>query len=111
MVKVSDSKSTVQPNRSKKDQRGGAKKWTLSHLPPGSAVEFTDVLVPLARRKAGISERPWTGLNVEEVQNLVDTTYGAEKYVVRKDDVWCDLVCVKLVLFSNLYLLLDWIPA
>ena len=59
-----------------------------------------------------MSERPWTGMKVEDVQGLVDATYGAQNYIVRKDDVWCDLVCIGFVLFSNLlYLLLDWIPA
>jgi len=107
---VSAPKSTVQPQRSKKDQRGGAKKWTLGHLPPGTAVQFTDLLVPLARIKAGRFERPWTGMHVEEVQELVDAVYGAQTYLVRKDDVWCDLVCITFVLFSNLYLVLDCIP-
>lgn len=101
MVKVSESKSTIQPQRSKKDQCGGAKKWTLSHLPPGTASQFTDSLVPLAKVKAGTSEKPWAGLSVEEVQSLVDATYGAENYIVRKDDVWYDLVCIKSVIFIN----------
>ena len=75
----------------KKAQRGGALKWTLNHLPYGTSSAFTELLVPLAKIKAGTLDA-WEGLSPQHIQHLVDVTYPGEGHIVEDDDVWSGLV-------------------
>jgi hypothetical protein len=61
------------------------------HLPQGAASGFTDYVAPLAKIKAG-TLAAWEGLSSVQIQTLVDTVYGPKTYIVKHDDVWCDLV-------------------
>jgi hypothetical protein len=89
MIKISDSKPIRAP--SKKNARGGARKWTLHHLPDGTADVFTKTIVPLAKLKAGTLP-PWHSLSEEDVKSIVDEVFDENDYDIREGDVWCDLV-------------------
>ncbi|PPQ76985.1 hypothetical protein CVT24_009480 [Panaeolus cyanescens] len=87
---------------SKKQQRGGDKKWSLKHLPGvGTSEKFTSVLVPLAKVKVAASAHPWMPLSVEEVQELVNTVFPDEEFTVEDDDVWCGLISYRLSNWRN----------
>ncbi|KAJ6600852.1 hypothetical protein B0H10DRAFT_2441025 [Mycena sp. CBHHK59/15] len=62
----------------KKEQRGNARKWTLEHLPRGTAAEFTTHVVPLARELLGTME-PWASLTVPQIQGIVNRVYKQGK--------------------------------
>lgn len=79
-------------------RRGSAKKWKLQHLPSSASQDnFTHVLVPLAKCKAGASPDPWSSLSLDEIQALIDEVFskaaGNVDFEVKTDDVWCGLVC------------------
>lgn len=76
---------------SKKEVRGGAEKWNLSHLPPGTSDDFTKYVVPMARLKAG-TLLPWGDLSASQIQVIIDEVYKEGLYAVHKDDVWTGLV-------------------
>ncbi|KAJ6632008.1 hypothetical protein B0H10DRAFT_2426924 [Mycena sp. CBHHK59/15] len=80
---------------SRKEQRGGNAKWTLQHLPPGTASEFTDEVVALARELVG-TVVPWARLNVPQIQDLVDKVFGSGKFEVTADGPWVRLVGYRL---------------
>ncbi|KAG6835350.1 hypothetical protein H0H93_002301 [Arthromyces matolae] len=82
--------------------RGGATKWNLAHLPPGTSQLFTDKIAPLARIKAGRKE-PWAGLSRDEVQEIVDEVLGKDEYEVKDGDVWSDLISYRLNDWRNLF--------
>jgi hypothetical protein len=87
----------------KKAQRGGASKWTLSHLPSGTSAAFTESLVPLAKIKVGTLDA-WEGLSLQQIQHLVDATYPEEGHIVEDEDVWSGLVrFIMLFLFLLSY--------
>jgi hypothetical protein len=98
----------------KKAQRGGASKWTLNHLPFGTSTAFTEVLVPLAKIKAGTLDA-WEGLSPQQIQYLIDVAYPGEGHIVEEDDVWGGLVrfSVLVVSFSfagaHFLLNIDWL--
>lgn len=96
----------------KKAQRGGATKWTLNHLPPGTGPAFTEVLIPLAKIKAGTLDA-WEGLSPQHIQHLIDVTYPGEGHIVEDDDVWSGLVSIGFSPSSNYFLFLfssiDWL--
>ncbi|KAJ7115097.1 hypothetical protein C8R43DRAFT_1242445 [Mycena crocata] len=79
----------------KKAVRGGALKWTLKDLPPGTAAEFSDELVPRARELAG-TLNPWLSLTLKQVRELVDDVFGKDKYEVTKNGVWFGLVTYRV---------------
>jgi hypothetical protein len=75
-----------------KEARGGCNKWTLAHLPGKKGTEFTEVIAPLVRKKAGASLNPWDNLNVEQLQDIIDSVFGKGKYEVVEDGPWYGLV-------------------
>ncbi|KAG6821710.1 hypothetical protein H0H92_001280, partial [Tricholoma furcatifolium] len=85
MVKVTDTP------RTQKEIRGGEKKWNLKHLPSVELRDkFSDIAVALAKQKAG-TLKPWAGLSVRDVQEIIDTVFGEDEYVVSSGDVWTGL--------------------
>ena len=84
----------------KKQARGGDARWKLGHLPPGTDKKFTNLVVPLAKLKAG-TLAPWAGLNHEQVQTIVDIVFGEGKFVVADGDVWCGLVGFFKIIFTS----------
>ncbi|KAJ7764025.1 hypothetical protein DFH07DRAFT_956294 [Mycena maculata] len=89
----------IQPVQTKqltrKELRGGAAKWTLKHLPPGTADEFTNEVVPLCRQLAG-TLTPWSGLTVKQIQDIVNQVYGENVHEVTKESAWVGLVGYRL---------------
>ncbi|KAG6839324.1 hypothetical protein C0991_003651, partial [Blastosporella zonata] len=75
----------------RKEARGGAKKWTLSHLPNGTIKLFQDAVVPFACIKAG-TKAPWAGLTTGDIQAIVDKVFGEDEHLVTENDVWCGLL-------------------
>jgi hypothetical protein len=92
MVKI-EPKHQPPSIRTKRDLRGGEKKWQLKHLPDtvNTAKPFRDDLTPLAIAKAG-TLLPWASLTVEQVQELVDLVFGVGQYKVDQATAWCGLV-------------------
>ena len=45
---------------------------------------FTEKVAPLAGKKAATLD-PWSNLNIDEVQAIVDQVYGAGKFEVKED--------------------------
>ncbi|KAJ7099635.1 hypothetical protein C8R43DRAFT_1141446 [Mycena crocata] len=97
---------TIRP-RTKKEQRGNSAKWTLDHLPRGTAHDFTNHVVPLARELAG-TLGPWATLTVLQLQGIVNIVYKQglvngkiypTVHKVIEDGVWYGLIC---------YCLTDW---
>ncbi|KAJ6452743.1 hypothetical protein C8R47DRAFT_1168918 [Mycena vitilis] len=100
----------------KKEQRGDAKKWTLEHLPRGTASLFTSDVVPLARADVARLE-PWERLSVAQLQAVVTRVFPREKdtdaeegdtdagprYVVTKDGPWWGLLQYRLHNYRNGY--------
>ncbi|KAJ7110512.1 hypothetical protein C8R44DRAFT_800159 [Mycena epipterygia] len=80
----------------KKAQRNGAAKWTLKSLPAGSAEEFTNEVVPLARELAGTIPHPWDALGDAQVQAILDRVYPEKKYKVEDNAAWVDLLGYRL---------------
>ncbi|KAJ7494907.1 hypothetical protein FB451DRAFT_1550594 [Mycena latifolia] len=90
----------------KKEQRGNARKWTLNHLPQGTAHQFTTEVVPLAREKLG-ALAPWAKLSVAQIQTIVNKVYekkekgvvnGKPKPIIHKvtdDGVWAGLLAYR----------------
>ncbi|KAG6808425.1 hypothetical protein H0H92_004154 [Tricholoma furcatifolium] len=90
MVKVTDTP------RTQKEIRGGEKKWNLKHLPSVELRDkFSNIAVALAKQKAG-TLKPWAGLSVRDVQDIIDTVFGEDKYVVSSGDVWTGLCAYRL---------------
>ncbi|KAG6825470.1 hypothetical protein H0H92_003616 [Tricholoma furcatifolium] len=90
MVKVMDTP------RTQKEIRGGEKKWNLKHLPSVELRDkFSDIAIALAKQKAG-TLKPWAGLSVREVQDIIDTVFGKNEYVVSSGDVWTGLCAYRL---------------
>ncbi|KAJ6625656.1 hypothetical protein B0H10DRAFT_2211929 [Mycena sp. CBHHK59/15] len=79
----------------RKEARGGTAKWTLQHLPPGTASEFMDEVVPLARKLAG-TLTPWMGLTVKQIQHLVDRVFGEGVHEVTTESAWVGLIGYRL---------------
>jgi hypothetical protein len=86
----------------KKGARNGDLKWRLGHLPPGTDNAFTNVLVPLAKAKAGEQVHAWSELGVQQIQKLVDEVYGPGCHAVVANDVWCGLVSNEICPFHRL---------
>ncbi|KAG6838529.1 hypothetical protein C0991_010893, partial [Blastosporella zonata] len=93
MIKVRRSPQRVPTTR--KEARGGAKKWTLSHLPNGTIKLFQDAVVPFACIKAG-TKAPWAGLTTGDVQAIMDKVFGEDEHLVTENDVWCGLISYRL---------------
>ena len=91
MVKIS-SVTTSQPT-TRKQARGGHVRWKLEHLPAGTGKKFTELVVPLAKLKAG-TVTPWAGLDQDQVQKIVDDVFGEGEHVVKEGDAWCGLVSI-----------------
>jgi hypothetical protein len=64
----------------------------LAHLPDKKGADFTDVVAPLIRKKAGASLNPWENLEVEDIQAIVDRAFGKGRYEVAEDGPWYGLV-------------------
>ncbi|KAJ7731387.1 hypothetical protein B0H16DRAFT_1696718 [Mycena metata] len=79
----------------RKAARGGLAKWNLRHLPAGTAAEFTNEVVPLARELAGTLP-PWANLTLKQCQGLVDKVYGEGKHIVTADGPWAGLIAYRL---------------
>jgi hypothetical protein len=92
MVKVQANPVMDEP-KTLKEAWGGCNKWTLAHLPDKRGSEFTDVIAPLIRKKAGNSSNPWENPKVEDIQEIVDNVFGVGKYEVTEDGPWYGLVC------------------
>ena len=75
-----------------KEARGGCNKWALAHLPDNKGSDFTELIAPLIRKKAGMSLNPWENLKVEEIQEIVNNVFGNGKYDVTEDGPWYGLV-------------------
>ncbi|KAF7308079.1 hypothetical protein MKEN_01170300 [Mycena kentingensis (nom. inval.)] len=75
--------------------RGGDKKWTYNHLPPGTADRFKNEVIPLARERVACKP-PWTMPTVQEVQDLVDTVYGKGAWAVAEKSAWYGLTCYRI---------------
>ncbi|KAJ6517195.1 hypothetical protein C8R47DRAFT_1254521 [Mycena vitilis] len=80
--------------------RGGNAKWTLKHLPAGTADQFTSEVVPLACEQAG-ALGPWRGLTVKQIQGVVDRVFGVDVYKVAPHDVWVGLIGYRLHNWHN----------
>ncbi|KAJ6522565.1 hypothetical protein B0H19DRAFT_1277263 [Mycena capillaripes] len=78
-----------------KELCGGSDKWTLQHLPPGTAAEFTDEVIPLARELAG-NLQPWAGLTVKQIQALIDKVYGEDVHTMTAESAWVGLIGYRL---------------
>ncbi|KAM6489963.1 hypothetical protein JOM56_014542 [Amanita muscaria] len=89
MIKIEEI-NVIQP-KTLKESRGGADKWTEHHLPSDAKADFKDVVVPLAKKRAGNLE-PWATLSTKDVQEIVDEVYGAGKFHVHDDDVFVGLL-------------------
>ncbi|CAK5280855.1 unnamed protein product [Mycena citricolor] len=85
------------PHRvTQKSQRvGGGKKWTPDDLPAGVATRFKSVFQAFIRAFTGTLE-PWASPTVQEVQEAVNTIYGAGLYRVEEDNVWYVLTSYRL---------------
>ncbi|KAJ7029058.1 hypothetical protein C8F04DRAFT_1288987 [Mycena alexandri] len=90
----------------KKEQRGNAKKWNLSHLPPGTSDRFTNVVVPLARELCGTLQ-PWAPLTLLQMQGVVNRAFKQDIllpngkrspviYVVEPSNAWYGLINYRL---------------
>ena len=81
------------PRKPLKEMRDGDDKWKLKHLSDDANVQalFTDKVAPLARKKAAALD-PWSNLNIDEVQGIVDQVYGAGRFEVKEDGPWLGLV-------------------
>jgi hypothetical protein len=75
-----------------KDARGGCNKWTLAHLPDKRGTEFTEAVAPLVRKKVGASLNPWENLDIDDLQEIIDSVFGEGKYKVSDDGPWYGLV-------------------
>ncbi|KAM6499936.1 hypothetical protein JOM56_005444 [Amanita muscaria] len=93
MIKIEEI-DVIQP-KTLKESRGGADKWTEHHLPSDAKADFKDVVVPLAKKRAGNLE-PWVTLSTKDVQEIVDEVYGANKFHVHDDDVFVGLTNSRL---------------
>ena len=91
MVKIS-SITTSQPT-TKKQARGGHVRWKLEHLPAGMEKKFTELVVPLAKLKAG-TITPWARLDQDQVQKIVDDIFREGEHVVKEGDAWCGLASI-----------------
>ena len=74
-----------------RELRDGADKWTLKHLPPGTAARYTNEVVPLLKEIMGTKE-PWKVVTVSEVQEAVDRVFGKGQYPVAYKSAWYGLV-------------------
>ncbi|KAF8326759.1 hypothetical protein F5887DRAFT_925144 [Amanita rubescens] len=99
-VKVEDTPTVT---RKLKEIRNGDEKWKLEHLSDDKRVQsrFTEKVAPLARKKAA-SLDPWSNLNVDQVQVIVDQVYGAGMYEVTEDSAWLGLVTARLQSWRNM---------
>ena len=61
---------------------------------------FTEKVAPLARKKAGTLD-PWSNLNVDKVQTIVDHVYGTGRFEVKEDGPWLGLVCIMVQLHQE----------
>ncbi|KAJ6608986.1 hypothetical protein B0H10DRAFT_2226306 [Mycena sp. CBHHK59/15] len=92
-------KITPVPTRrpTKKELRGNAKKWTLEHLPRGTASLFTSDVVPLARELLGSLE-PFEKLTLSQMQGIVNRVFPQKEgtpgvlYKVTEDGPWYGLL-------------------
>ncbi|KAG6896458.1 hypothetical protein C0992_008141, partial [Termitomyces sp. T32_za158] len=84
MVKIT---RTHNPNITQTELRGGDKKWTLKHLPPGTETKFTTDIIPLAKERLG-TLMPWANLSSAELQNIIDLVYGTGAYTLGRIDAW-----------------------
>jgi hypothetical protein len=82
----------VDERKSLKATRGGSYKWALAHLPDKRGPEFTELVAPLIREKAGASLNPWDNLKVGDVQEIVNQVFGKDKYQVTEAGPWYGLV-------------------
>ncbi|KAF8875364.1 hypothetical protein BD779DRAFT_1678266 [Infundibulicybe gibba] len=83
-----------------KQVRDGAKKWTLTHLPPNTSYLFTSALTPLTREAAGCLE-PWATLSVDDVQSLVNRVFKVGTFSVVKGEVWYGLLNYRINNWRN----------
>jgi len=92
-VKVEENPTV--PRKPLKEMRDGDDKWKLRHLSDDANIQalFTEKVAPLARKKAGTLD-PWSNLNVDEVQTIVDCVYGTGRFEVKEDGPWLGLVCI-----------------
>ena len=90
-----------------KEMHDGNEKWKLKHLSNDTNVQalFTEKVAPLAHKKAATLD-PWSNLNIDEVQAIVDQVYGAGKFEVKEDGPWLGLVRI-MVQPKFIYLTLD----
>ncbi|KAF8894283.1 hypothetical protein CPB85DRAFT_1440512 [Mucidula mucida] len=87
IVQPKDSKLIVkitagQGPKNAKEAKGGKKKWDLSHLPSGAVALFKTTTLLEIRRAILTMTAPWSLLEMETVQEIVNGVYGAGKYAV-----------------------------
>ncbi|KAJ7861946.1 hypothetical protein B0H13DRAFT_2671772 [Mycena leptocephala] len=69
-------------------------------LPSGASAKFKEVMTPLARVHMGHHEDPWEVFTDEQLELVMDKTYGEHDYNV-KDPVWHGLVAYRLTDWRN----------
>ncbi|CAK5278564.1 unnamed protein product [Mycena citricolor] len=72
-------KTVVKP-KSLKAKCGGADKWGLHHLPPGTLTLFSEAIVPLLKLDVACG-KPWSTVTVKMVKNHVRQIYRDEHVV------------------------------
>ncbi|KAJ7246228.1 hypothetical protein C8J57DRAFT_1241711 [Mycena rebaudengoi] len=78
-----------------KTLRKGRKKWTPEDLPTGTARQFKDDVVPLARDLLGLQHNPWEPLSDDQVQGILDLVYGPKKHTT-EDPAWQGLLAYRM---------------
>ncbi|KAJ7823137.1 hypothetical protein B0H14DRAFT_3470230 [Mycena olivaceomarginata] len=84
----------------RRDLRGGAAKWKVVHLPPGTSTEFADEVVPLIHELVG-TLKPWEKPVLSSIQDIVDRVFGKDKYLVTSESAWAGLVGYRLDSWRN----------
>ena len=74
-------------------------KWGLKHLSNNTPIQnlFMERVTPLTCKKATTLD-PWSNLNINKVQVIVDHIYRAGRFEVKEDGLWLGLVCITVQL-------------
>ncbi|KAF8199217.1 hypothetical protein K438DRAFT_1966434 [Mycena galopus ATCC 62051] len=81
---------------------GGAAKWSLKHLAANTTDQFTNKVVPLARKLLNTAgDKPWGKLTVPQIQAIVDKVYGKGCHAVTPNGLWVSLTGYHLDSWHN----------
>ena len=91
-----------------KDICNGNNKWKLKHLSDDTVIQtlFMERVAPLTHLKAATLD-PWSNLNIDKVQVIIDHVYGASRFEVKEDGPWLELVCIMVQLDQYIQLLIQ----